>query len=262
MFIYLSFIVFLSITYLSLTSMNLKKHIPNTITLMNLLSGSAAAIFALNGQFLIAVALTGLAAVFDFFDGFAARLLNVKSDTGKELDSLADVISFGFTPSVILFCMIRENTALMPSAAITALLPYASLLIGAFSALRLAKFNLDTRQSESFLGLPTPANAMFIVSLPLISGSSAIQNAGIISLAAGNLWFQLLLIPISCFLLVSEIPLFALKFSNGFSFALNRVKYIFLLISVILLIVLKWAGIPAVIIAYILISLISTKKKY
>jgi len=241
--------------------MSIKKHIPNSITLLNLMSGSAAAILALNGQFLTAVALTGLAAVFDFFDGFAARLLNVKSETGKELDSLADVISFGFTPSVILFCMIRDNAGMSPGGGLISFLPYAALLIAAFSALRLAKFNLDTRQTLSFLGLPTPANALFIVPLPLISGSSMIMDAGIISDIASGLWFQLLIIPVSCYLLVSEIPLFALKFSNGFSFAANRVKYIFILISVLLLIALKWAGIPVVIIIYILISLISEKKK-
>jgi CDP-diacylglycerol--serine O-phosphatidyltransferase len=241
--------------------MSIKKHIPNSITLLNLMSGSAAAIAAMNGQMGAAVALTGLAAVFDFFDGFAARLLHVKSETGKELDSLADVVSFGFTPSVILFSLISDNAAMITSEGIAFLLPYASLLIGAFSALRLAKFNLDTRQTDSFLGLPTPANAMFIVSLPLITGSSAIQDAGIISLVAGSLWFQLLLIPASCYLLICEIPLFALKFPNGFAFSANRVKYLFLILSVFALIALKWAGIPVIIILYILISLFSERKK-
>jgi CDP-diacylglycerol--serine O-phosphatidyltransferase len=240
----------------------IKKHIPNAITLLNLLSGSVAAILAVEGQLLIAAALVGLAAVFDFFDGFIARLLHVKSEIGKELDSLADVISFGLTPSVILFYMIRENEWIQSLSGIFSLLPYTALLIAAFSALRLAKFNLDTRQSTSFLGLPTPANAMFIVSLPFFSGNQAIQDAGILSLVAGNIYFQLALIPVSCYLLVSEIPLFGLKFTNGFSLKANKLKYALLLGSLIAIIVFKWAGIPLIIVLYILISSFAGKEKF
>jgi len=240
----------------------LKKHIPNSITLLNLLSGSVAAIMAVEGQLIIAAALVGLAAVFDFLDGFFARLLHVKSEIGKELDSLADVISFGLTPSVILFIMIRENAALQPQSGILSFLPYTALLIAAFSALRLARFNIDTRQTTSFLGLPTPANAIFIASLPFFTGSQAFQDAAYLSEVVGSIYFQVALIPVSCYLLVSEIPLFALKFSNGFSTAANKLKYILALGSVILLIIFKWAGIPLIVVLYILISAFAGKEKF
>lgn len=240
----------------------IKKHIPNTITLLNLLSGSVAAILAVEGLLITAAALVGLAAVFDFFDGFIARLLHVKSEIGKELDSLADVISFGLTPSVILFIMIRENAGIQPQSGVLSFLPYTALLIAAFSALRLAKFNLDTRQSTSFLGLPTPANAMFIVSLPFFAGSQAIQDAGLLSMVAGNIYFQLALIPVSCFLLVSEIPLFGLKFANGFSIKANKLKYALLVGSLITILIFKWAGIPLIIVLYILISSFAGKEKF
>ncbi|MHC1778181.1 MAG: CDP-diacylglycerol--serine O-phosphatidyltransferase [Lentimicrobium sp.] len=240
----------------------IKKHIPNSITLLNLISGSVAVILAVEGKLIPAVALVGLAAVFDFFDGFLARLLHVKSEIGKELDSLADVISFGLTPSVILFCLIRENPALQSHQGLSGILPYTALLIAAFSALRLAKFNLDTRQSTSFLGLPTPANAMFIVSLALISGSQALQDAGLLSSIAGNLYFQLALIPLSCYLLVSEIPLFALKFSGGFSFSANKLKYILFLFTIIALIAFQWAGIPVIVILYVAISTVAGQEKF
>ncbi len=240
----------------------IKKHIPNSITLLNLISGSVAVILAVEGQIITAVALVGLAAVFDFLDGFFARLLHVKSEIGKELDSLADVISFGLTPSVILFCLIRENPALQSTQGLAGILPYSAMLIAAFSALRLAKFNLDTRQSTSFLGLPTPANALFIVSLALISGSQALQEAGLLSSIAGNLYFQMALIPLSCFLLVSEIPLFALKFSSGFSFSANKLKYILVLLSIIALIAFQWAGIPMIVILYVVISTVAGQEKF
>lgn len=239
----------------------IKKHLPNSITILNLISGSVAAIQAIEGNLPLAAALVGLAAIFDFFDGFTARLLHVKSEIGKELDSLADVISFGLTPAIVLFCMIRDNPAIHSFSWMAAMLPYAALLIAGFSALRLAKFNLDTRQTDSFIGLPTPANALFIISLPLFAGKEALQNAGLLSVLAGNLYFQLALIPVSCFLLVSELPLFALKFSDGFTYGANKIKYIFLLTSVIALIALKWAGIPLIVVVYILISFLKKNKK-
>lgn len=241
--------------------MLLKKHIPNTITLFNLLSGSIAAILAIEGQLQLAAALVGLAALFDFFDGFVARMLHVKSDIGKELDSLADVISFGLIPALILFCLIRNNPQLDVFDGIAWLLPYTALLVAAFSALRLAKFNIDTRQADSFLGLPTPANALFIVSLALISGEGALQQAGLLSVIVGNLWFQLALIPVSCFLLTSEIPLFAMKFSNGFSFSANKLRYIFLLIALVAIITIQWAAIPVIVIIYILLSVLWKEEK-
>ena len=239
--------------------MKIRQHIPNTITLLNLISGSAAIIQALEGNLHIAAMLVGLAAIFDFFDGFAARLLHVKSEIGKELDSLADVISFGLAPGVFLYILLKNNEALSEFHMLANIIPYLAFLVSAFSARRLSKFNLDSRQTDSFLGLPTPANAIFIRSLSLISGKHALQDAGIITLIAGNIWVQLMLIPISCVLLVSEIPLFAMKFSHGFSFAQNKLRYVFLLLAAACFITLQWAGIPAIILLYILLSLIFRK---
>lgn len=241
--------------------MKIRQHIPNTITLFNLVSGSIALIQALDGHLQFAALMVGLAAVFDFFDGFAARLLHVKSAIGKELDSLADVISFGLVPGVFLFIMIRDNPALFNTTGLLVYLPYVALLIPAFSALRLAKFNLDTRQSESFLGLPVPANAIFIISLSLFAGTAALQDAGILTLIAGNLWFQLLLIPVSCGMLISEIPLFAMKFSKGFGFSGNKLIYIFLISAIVVFSWLQWAGIPLIVALYVLLSILFQKKK-
>ncbi len=232
----------------------IKKHIPNSITLLNLFSGSMAVIVALEGSLLLASALLGLSAVFDFFDGFVARLLKVKSDIGKELDSLADVISFGLAPSVILFYLIREHTRVLQPGW-TDYVPYTALLIAGFSALRLAKFNLDTRQTDSFLGLPTPANALFIASLPFFSGPAAVQDAGWLTVLAGNPVFLLVLIPVSCIMLVSEIPLLAMKFSHGFSFKDNKLKYLLVLLAIAGFLFLQWASIPLLVMAYVLISL-------
>jgi len=239
--------------------MRLRQQIPNTITLLNLISGSVAVIQALYGNLQFAALLIAMAAIFDFFDGFAARLLHVKSEIGKELDSLADVISFGLAPGIFLYIMLRDNPFFVNSTGLLSYLPYLAMLIPAFSALRLAKFNLDTRQTDSFLGLPTPANAIFIISLALFTGSNPMQDAGILSLIAGNPWFQLILIPVSCWLLVSEIPLFAMKFSHGFGYSQNKLKYIFLASSVALLILFHWAGIPFIVILYVLLSLFFRK---
>ena len=144
----------------------MKKHIPNTITCCNLISGCIATLYASQANYSMALTFIIIGAVFDFFDGFAARLLHVSSPVGKELDSLADDITFGFAPATIVFSMLQ--TALANSACgaescpIAMLLPYAAFIIAAFSALRLAKFNLDERQTTSFIGLPTPANALFL----------------------------------------------------------------------------------------------------
>jgi len=235
--------------------------IPNMVTLLNLLSGSVSVIMVLSGETLFAAILVGLAAIFDFFDGFLARLLKVKSAIGKELDSLADVVSFGLVPALFLFMLLRNNPGLGQAEVVTGLIPYFALLIGAFSAYRLAFFNLDTRQTDSFRGLPTPANAIFIVSLSLIAGEAPLFDAGVISSFAGNLWVQLLLIPLSCWLLVSDIPMFALKFSRGFGVSQNKTRYLFLLLSVLLLVFFRFGGIPLIIVMYIMISLFTEGEK-
>lgn len=239
--------------------MELKAHIPNAVTLLNLISGSVAAILLLQGYPIEAALLVGLSALFDFLDGFFAKLLNVKSMIGKELDSLADVISFGLVPALFLYYIMSRNELVQSGNILFSVVPYLSLLIAAFSALRLAKFNLDNRQTISFLGLPTPANAVFIVSFAIVvlKGSSGID---ILDQVAGNLWVQLLLIPVSCALLISELPMFSLKFHKGYGFKDNVIRYAFLLGTILLVVILSWTGILFSIILYVLLSVIFGEK--
>lgn len=220
--------------------MKIFKHLPNFITLLNLLTGSVGIVLALQGNLVMAAFCVFIAAVFDFLDGFAARLLKANSSIGKELDSLADVISFGLLPGIIAYSLLLQNTEI-------ALWPWLGLLIAAFSALRLAKFNVDTRQSDQFIGLPTPANAILFASFPLILESEA-------WLFLQNPWVLSILIVVFSLLLVAEIPLMALKFKN-FGWKENKLKYIFILISLVLLFVLAWMAIPIIITLYIFFSL-------
>lgn len=195
------------------------RQIPNTITCCNLICGCIAACYAFKGDYETAVLFIIGGAVFDFFDGMSARMLGVSSPIGKELDSLADDVTFGVAPSAILFSLLHEVSWPDALAPIEDYIPYAAFVMAAFSALRLAKFNLDTRQTTSFIGLPTPANALFWGSL-VVGGHSVLTScpwAGV-GLLVGILLF-------SC-LLVAELPLFALKFKN-LSWADNWVKYVF-----------------------------------
>lgn len=224
--------------------MKIKKHIPNFITCLNLVSGCIGSALAFEGSPKAASFLIILACIFDFLDGFVARLLKVSSPIGKELDSLADMVTFGFLPSVILFMLLKE-TYLSESAP---LLPYASFLIAVFSALRLAKFNIDERQTNSFIGLPTPANALFIGSFPLIIEQDIFSFLH-------NPLFLLLLIFILSYLLVSPLELFSLKFKD-FSWQNNKIKYIFLALIVILGALLNFAAIPIIIILYLILSVV------
>lgn len=219
----------------------LKKHIPNAITCANLFSGCIGIVYAFNGELEIAAYFVLLSGIFDFFDGFAARLLKVKSDIGKELDSLADVVSFGFLPGVVMFKLLSQSDFSSPY------LPYFGFIITVFSALRLAKFNIDTRQTEDFIGLNTPMNTLFIVSLPFI-------KAGYPALI-GSAPLLVGLIILLSWLLVSEIRIFSLKF-NSTSWAQNKIKYIFLILSVLLVAVLKFAAVPLVLVLYIGLSVI------
>jgi len=222
----------------------MKKHIPNALTCANLLSGCIGIVFAFKGDLNIAAYAVLVSGIFDFLDGFSARLLNVKSEMGKELDSLADVISFGFLPGVVMFQLITQSNQS------TTYLPYVAFLITIFSALRLAKFNIDTRQSEDFIGLNTPMNSLFIVSLPFIQQ----QYPGILD-------STLLLIGITIlmsWLLVSEIKIYSLKFGT-LTWKDNKVKYIFLMISAVLIAFLKFAAIPIVLILYISSSFLHFK---
>lgn len=236
--------------------MNIKKHIPNTITCGNLLCGCLAIVKAFQGDLVWAAYLVGIAAVLDFFDGFAARMLKVSSPIGKDLDSLADMVTFGVVPGVVMFHMIlfsvNTQEEIYSDRSWTSdhihWLAYTAFIIPIFSAIRLAKFNNDTRQSDSFIGLPTPANSILICSLPLVM----LHNSFGLSLSPIVLC---LLSFVLSFLLVAELPLFALKFKH-FNWKGNEIRFVFLGLSLALLIALQFIGIPLIIVLYIIMSVI------
>ena len=236
----------------------MKKHIPNTITCLNLISGCIATYWAFMGDYQMALLFIVIGAVFDFFDGMTARLLHVSSPIGKELDSLADDITFGFAPSAIIFSYLQHDIAVANSSLFTlhSSLPYLAFVMAAFSALRLAKFNLDERQALGFIGLPTPANALFWGSL-IVGTGDWLKTAPFI----GSYLSLVILagVLISCWLLVSEIPMFALKFKT-WGWKGNEIKYIFILTCIPLLLLLGVSGIAAIIAWYILLSVIVKMK--
>ncbi|GAB2792142.1 CDP-diacylglycerol--serine O-phosphatidyltransferase [Hymenobacter latericoloratus] len=202
------------------------------------------------GELETAAYFVGLSAVFDFFDGLLARALHVSSPIGKDLDSLADVISFGVVPGAFLFDLLRQA-----GADLLTWLPYAGFVVTVFSALRLAKFNNDTRQSDSFIGLPTPACTLVVASLPLIL---AYDTFGVTRFIL-NPWVLLVLAVVLSGLLVAELPLFALKFKS-FRWQGNQVRFLFLLLSVGLLLGLGAVAIPLIILLYVLLSLLTRPK--
>ncbi|WP_129714974.1 CDP-diacylglycerol--serine O-phosphatidyltransferase [Pedobacter sp. SYP-B3415] len=223
----------------------MKKHIPNALTCANLASGCAGIVLAFNGDLQAAAYCVLISGIFDFFDGFAARLLHVKSAIGKELDSLADMVSFGFLPGVVMYQL------LMSADYTSTLLPYFGFLITIFSALRLAKFNIDERQTEDFIGLNTPMNTLFIVSLPFIAEDYPHVIGSTLLLLA---------ITVGCsLLLVSEIRIFSLKLGSV-SWESNKYRYLFLIVSAILLAVLRFAAIPFVLVLYIAFSVLHFRK--
>jgi CDP-diacylglycerol--serine O-phosphatidyltransferase len=228
----------------------MKRHIPNTLTCLNLISGAIAVKMAFEGDAVMALTFIVIGAVFDFCDGFAARLLHVSSPIGKELDSLADDITFGLAPSAVLFSLLCDFPFCLDG--IGQLLPYAAFLMAAFSALRLAKFNLDTRQTTSFVGLPTPANALFWVAF-IISLREWLLASPF------GLYITLALLLLSCWLLIAEIPMFALKFKT-FGIRANALRYVFLLTSLALILIFHLLGLAAAIVWYILLSLFTQKK--
>lgn len=243
--------------------MAIKNHIPNFITLLNLLSGCIAIVFIFKNQLAIASYLIGLAAIFDFLDGFFARLLKAQSPIGKDLDSLADVISFGLVPGLILFKLLEYSSGISVNSGIITSVPYIAFLIPMFSALRLAKFNNDERQSDVFIGLPTPANALLIASFPLI----LIQQSTLVGLDITGFQsfflstpFLLAITILLSYLLVAQIYLLSLKFKN-FTWKDNKIRYIFLGSSCLLLLLFYYLAIPIIIILYVLLSLITPKSK-
>ncbi|MCR5366799.1 MAG: CDP-diacylglycerol--serine O-phosphatidyltransferase [Prevotella sp.] len=225
----------------------MKKHIPNTITCLNLISGCIATYFAFDSDYKMALLFIVIGAVFDFFDGMTARLLHVSSPIGKELDSLADDITFGFAPSAMVFsflCSFHIHFLLIP---------FLAFIMAAFSALRLAKFNLDERQAMGFIGLPTPANALFWGALIVGSGDwlSSLPYA---------VWIILAMVLFCSYLLVSEVPMFALKFKT-WGWQGNEIKYVFLLTCIPLLILMGISGLAAIIAWYVLLSIVNNSQQ-
>lgn len=243
--------------------MSIKKHIPNFITLLNLLNGCLAIIFIFKGNLVVAAYLIFLAAFFDFLDGMVARILNVKSEIGKELDSLADVISFGLVPGFIMMKLLESSFGIsIVNNEITTVIPYIALLIPAFSALRLAIFNTDSRQTDRFIGLPTPANAILIASFPLILAQQTTLagfEIGFLHPLISNPWLLVVLSILLSYLLVAELPLMSLKFSKADK-RKNELRYFFLGVSLLLLIILFFAAIPIILFLYIIISVFLKSK--
>ncbi len=237
--------------------MSVKNHIPNFITSLNLLCGALAAFFALNGKLDTAALLIFLGALFDFTDGFAARMLKAYSPMGKELDSLADMISFGFAPMAILHMMLKQtilgdlNADFFHADILNQGFILAPFVITVFSGLRLAKFNVDTRQSESFIGLTTTATGLFIASL----GYVFVHDENWLSNLILNHWLLIAFVPVFSFLLVSEIPMFSLKFKN-FKLLQNLDKYTLLLTGLVMIVWLGIGGIAVVIALYVFFSVI------
>lgn len=228
------------------------RNIPNTITCCNLFSGCIASYMALQGNYTLAFLFILIGAGFDFFDGMTARLLHVSTPIGKELDSLADDITFGFAPASIVFSLFKEVQIPEFLLPVSDYLPYTAFLIAIFSALRLAKFNIDTRQTSSFIGMPTPANALFWGSLTVGAHSFLVSEQF-------NAIYLFILVIVMSLLLVAELPMFSLKFKN-LSWQQNKVSYIFLAVSLPLLIIFQLCGFAAVILWYILLSLFTYKK--
>ncbi|WP_396177292.1 CDP-alcohol phosphatidyltransferase family protein [Flavobacterium sp.] len=230
--------------------MNIKKHIPNLITLLNLFSGCIALIFAIDMDFERAFFFVSLGIFLDFFDGFFARLFKVSSPLGLQLDSLADMVTSGLVPGFVMFTMLSNGNPTTSNW-----IPYLGFIITLGSCYRLANFNIDTRQTDSFIGLPTPANALFILSLPLVMQHT---NLEFLYEILKNKWVLLSITALSAYILNAEIPLFSLKIKS-FDFSKNKLQLIFLASSVVLLIVFQFLGIPLVILFYVLLSVVNNK---
>ncbi len=232
--------------------MNIKKHVPNFITLLNLLCGCIAVVFAFQEDFEVAFLLVSAGIFLDFFDGFFARLFKVSSPLGLQLDSLADMVTSGLTPGVVMFFMLI-NSLQSPAFSLSNpdfLICLLGFIITLGSCYRLANFNIDTRQTDSFIGLPTPANALFIMSLPLILAST---DSIFILEALTTPQVLLVIVVFSAYILNAEIPLFSLKVKK-LDLKHNTLQIVFLIIAFALLVIFQYLGIPLVIITYVLLS--------
>lgn len=231
----------------------IKNNIPNTVTCLNLFSGCIACVMAFEARYDLALLFIILSAVFDFFDGLLARALDAHSIIGKDLDSLADDVSFGVAPSIVVFSLFREMHYPAGIEFLAPYMPYAAFLISIFSALRLAKFNNDTRQTSSFIGLPVPANALFWGSLVVGAHSWLVSESC-------HPLYLLALVCVFSWLLVSEIPMFSLKFKN-LSWKDNKTSFIFLIVCIPLLTILQISAFAAIIVWYILLSVFTEKSE-
>lgn len=236
--------------------MNIKKHIPNTITLLNLFCGCIAVVFVSKDQFEMAFIFVCLGIFLDFFDGFFARLFKVSGPLGLQLDSLADMVTSGVVPGFVMFKMMQSSSTYMSEGWLQ-FFPYLGFIITLGSCYRLAKFNIDTRQTDSFIGLPTPANALFILSLPLVLEHYSGESLMVLEILTEK-WVLLLISLFSAYILNAEIPLFSLKIKK-FNFKDNALQVIFLASSVLFLFLWDYLAIPLVIIFYVLLSVINNK---
>ena len=221
----------------------MKRHIPNILTLCNLTCGCVGIVSAFQGDVQTAGIMIWAGAIFDFLDGFAARMLKKFSSIGKDLDSLADLMTFCFLPGTILFMLIQQNSTYK-------ILPFAGYLLVIFGALRLAKFNNDTRQEDSFYGLPVPASAIFVSAFAFTEGFSSMEMNGILSSPFTYIGIAILL----SILMISDIKLLSLKFKD-FSLKKNSPRYLLILFSVVLILFLKILALPLIILLYVVFSI-------
>lgn len=231
----------------------IKKQVPNTITLLNLFCGCIAMVFALNKEFEMAFYFVSLGIFLDFFDGFFARLFQVSSPLGLQLDSLADMVTSGVVPGIVMYQLMGSSSGYPKLGWIVEPFPFVGFLITLGSCYRLANFNIDTRQTDSFIGLPTPANALFILSLPLVLRN--LDSFFVLELLT-NPFVLVGITLLSVYMLNAEIPLFSLKIKQ-MSVKKNALQILFLLSSVVLIASFQYAGIPLVIVFYVLLSLIN-----
>lgn len=229
------------------------RHIPNTLTSLNLFSGCVASVMAFHFRYDLALLFIIIGAVFDFLDGMSARALHVYSSIGKDLDSLADDICFGLAPSVVVFSLFREMPYPDWMAGVASYFPYLAFLIAVFSGLRLAKFNNDTRQTTSFIGLPVPANALFWASFAV--GFHAVLTGG-----SFHPLLLLLMVCLSSWALVSEIPMFSLKFKD-LSWSHNKLRFVYLLLCIVFLAVWQIKGLFLCICWYVILSVFARWRK-
>lgn len=245
----------------------MKRQLPNILTLLNLFCGTIAVLFAVQNHFVAAGLFVFIGICFDFFDGFVARKLDVQSELGLQLDSLADMVTSGLVPGIVMFKLISNAVSKASSDAQDiwgftmqldgleqSFLPLIGLLITLASAYRLATFNIDEDQQEYFKGLPTPANTLLIISLPLIM---EFQSTNLMSALILNPWFLIGITILSCYLLNSKLKLFALKFKD-WSFKSNKVRYSFLVLSLVFLILFQFVAIPMIILMYVGLSMVDS----